>query len=107
MSKTAPTLSLSNKKYKNSLSSSFFTLLHRGQALAVGPEPGLLRVELEDLGRGVGLVGWGWFVFFEEEGDWEKEGVRVFSSVARYENGGDFSEVPACFESLVARVPGS
>lgn len=42
-----------------------FTLLHRGQALAVGPEPGLLRVELEELGRGVGLVGWGWFWILE------------------------------------------
>ena len=42
-----------------------FTLLHRDQALAVSPEPGLLRVELEELGRGVGLVGCGFFMFSE------------------------------------------
>jgi len=38
-------------------SSRLFTLLHLGQALEVGPVPCLLRVELEELGRGVGFVG--------------------------------------------------
>lgn len=76
--------SLTRKKNGNSSPLSFFTLLHRGQALAVGPEPGLLRVELEELGSGVGLVGCSFFFRFSL-------GVRVFSRrAAKRGRRGDF-----------------
>ena len=58
-----PTLFSKNSNFIFPLS--LLTLLQRGQALAVGPEPGLLRVEHEELGRGVGLVGcWVVVTFF-------------------------------------------
>ena len=58
-----PTLFSKNSNFIFPLS--LLTLLQRGQALAVGPEPGLLRVEHEELGRGVGLVGcWVVLTFF-------------------------------------------
>ena len=59
-------------------SSRLFTLLHLGQALEVGPVPCLLRVELEELGRGVGFVGW---CFHFRKG--KKERALGFFPVAR------------------------
>lgn len=91
------TSTLSLKKDGNSSPLLFFTLLHRGQAHAVGPEPGLLRVELEELGSGVGLVGCAFFFsgFLLALGFFSRR-------AAKRGRGGLFSEASALPDRLVA-----